>query len=88
MPSKLIVFLTACSHGASPETTVSDFPVPLVTRSLETQQGSVCRKMLNILASDLWKEQEFVLEAGSGSSSFSSWRSPCSFGNPVQSQHT
>lgn len=33
--------------------------------SLETQQGSVCRKMLNISASDLWKEEEFVLGAGS-----------------------
>lgn len=37
----------------------------LPARSLETQQGSVCRKMMNISASDLWKEQGFMLGAGS-----------------------
>lgn len=37
----------------------------LSPRSLETKQGSVCRKMLNISASDMWKEQEFALGAGS-----------------------
>lgn len=37
----------------------------LPPRSLETQQGSACRRMLNVSSSDLWKEQEFMLGAGS-----------------------